>query len=632
MKIKTPTVLAFLSLFLLIGCPSPEPENGGNGENGEQEPLPDAGDDTPDAGPAPDAGEPEDAGAPPYAGPPDAGQPYDVGPPPPPDHSTLTGYTRYFHYRDGATGKRDGVSVSITNYPAGANAADFSYPSSDADTALYSIPDLTPGSYYNISAKWAAEPAVGGNNVPPGFLTRQRAYIGAEANTDYNPYVVTLDWLVQTAYECGVYATRQEAEDAIGTDFVTYSTVIGTLKDAGGVGVAGVQKTDIQVQIGNTVNIGYDAPGNYTCFLEEYDDGGTYKIRGTTNTASNTTGRYAVFKVRGDNGTGGGTVYARALANGGSLVFGDQYITLNAGTVAVLNLETNVDAPPAPINFDEEIVPIFSANYCTACHRAGGQADNGANALLFYDVTPEAIYTSLLYPDTDCSDGTYERVCLDNPLMSKIITKPLQEDPPDHPNGSFDSLQHPDLIKLQTWVEQGAPRIVPPVEPPPLYADLPGVMQIASLPPEGAGCVACHAHDYAGGPKGGLPLDGCVNGLNNEYSTAGVDYDPDTNPYYKEDCVHYHLTAQNRGTPPYRVDTNNPAGSLLLTNPLTGDPEPHQVKVFANTDDPRYVYLKTYIEQGAQPYRPDGGTPAPVDGGAPAPGPDGGVDGGPDGG
>ena len=45
---------------------------------------------------------------------------------------------------------------------------------------------------------------------------------------------------------------------------------------------------------------------------------------------------------------------------------------------------------------------------------------------------------------------------LATPATSMLLTKPLYEDPPNHPNATFLDVSDPDYIVILQWIEQGA--------------------------------------------------------------------------------------------------------------------------------------------------------------------------------
>lgn len=222
------------------------------------------------------------------------------------------------------------------------------------------------------------------------------------------------------------------------------------------------------------------------------------------------------------------------------------------------------------VDFTTEIYPIFIANACAACHIRNSAAEETE---LFFDAPPDEVYAMLREGD--------ERVNLNSPAESTLLTMPLLENPPNHPNASFESIYSPDYQKVLFWIEQGAPFGTAP--PPPLveavyfYENVYGLLQAYDVEnhPYGRGCANCHnAADYAG------DLD--LTKESREVFQALVD----RNLY----------------------DVNYPERSSFLRNPYCGPtkcaddpayPETHPTEVFASTDDPDYQTMYQWIAQGA---------------------------------
>jgi hypothetical protein len=99
-------------------------------------------------------------------------------------------------------------------------------------------------------------------------------------------------------------------------------------------------------------------------------------------------------------------------------------------------------------DFMSDVYPILMTGAeggvgCKNCHRAGGLA-----ALLPFDGTPANTHALVI------ADPTI--VDLINPIDSLLLTKPLYEDPPNHPNATFASIDDPNYVIIMTWITQGA--------------------------------------------------------------------------------------------------------------------------------------------------------------------------------
>lgn len=80
---------------------------------------------------------------------------------------------------------------------------------------------------------------------------------------------------------------------------------------------------------------------------------------------------------------------------------------------------------------------------CANCHRMGGVA-----AVLPYDLPVMMTYDAIM-----ARPGV---VNLTAPADSMLLTKPLYEDPPNHPNATFLDVNDPDYLVIMQWIMQGA--------------------------------------------------------------------------------------------------------------------------------------------------------------------------------
>lgn len=235
--------------------------------------------------------------------------------------------------------------------------------------------------------------------------------------------------------------------------------------------------------------------------------------------------------------------------------------------------------PPAPqpgnIDFDSQIYPMFAPVNegglgCQGCHSPEGGPAGGMNL-----VGQDTAYASLdpaLQPT---------RVNIMQPASSLLLQKPLYEPdgPQDHPIFAFVSDTDPSYQLVLSWITEGAPRNA---------VNLPTVSFAGEIQPllanpsaqGGAGCYACHVQGVdANTAPGGLYLGGGATALHASLTTQ---------------------TATDNGQTgeTVRVNAQAPDRSLLLINPLFGHPEPHPVKVFSGTADPRYQLIYRWISEG----------------------------------
>jgi hypothetical protein len=127
------------------------------------------------------------------------------------------------------------------------------------------------------------------------------------------------------------------------------------------------------------------------------------------------------------------------------------YLNVYAGGATRGVITVDADVPPAPdlpaagLVFTDHIYPIFVREACASCHAHGGQA---AATGLYFNGAPREVYDLL-------RQGS-QRVTLQSPSASLLLSKPLYEEPPNHPNASFPSTEHPEYRALYTWIQEGA--------------------------------------------------------------------------------------------------------------------------------------------------------------------------------
>lgn len=94
-------------------------------------------------------------------------------------------------------------------------------------------------------------------------------------------------------------------------------------------------------------------------------------------------------------------------------------------------IEIDEPDPNIPVKFSEDILPIFSANNCIACHRTGGTSPDLSAANAYNSIVPALINTS-------------------NAEASRIYTVPA----PSSSHAARYSLAQAALVL--TWIKQGA--------------------------------------------------------------------------------------------------------------------------------------------------------------------------------
>jgi hypothetical protein len=122
-----------------------------------------------------------------------------------------------------------------------------------------------------------------------------------------------------------------------------------------------------------------------------------------------------------------------------------------AGVVTIAEGRVTRGAPvlPSNVSFAAQIVPIFSARGCAACHSGNGPGkDQGGLTLAG---SANLIHRELV------EERPGIRVNLAMPEHSLVLTMPSAEDPPDaHPTIVFTGPRDPDYLKLLVWIREGA--------------------------------------------------------------------------------------------------------------------------------------------------------------------------------
>lgn len=123
---------------------------------------------------------------------------------------------------------------------------------------------------------------------------------------------------------------------------------------------------------------------------------------------------------------------------------------INAGAVTLAEIVATDGAPPklTNVSFAQQVVPIFTARGCVACHSGGGTGKDLGGLTL--SGPANKIYKELLEEDPT-------RVRPGMPEMSLLLTMPSRESPADrHPNVTFTSAADVDFQKLYVWIKEGA--------------------------------------------------------------------------------------------------------------------------------------------------------------------------------
>jgi hypothetical protein len=138
------------------------------------------------------------------------------------------------------------------------------------------------------------------------------------------------------------------------------------------------------------------------------------------------------------------------LASGALIAASD--MTINGATLALLEKIGGMGdgGGIGPQSFEADIYPLLQkasqgGQGCASCHTAGGPA-----ALLIMNDGAAAVHARLI--------ADPEVVNLLVPEASLLLTKPLYESPPNHPNATWLDVNDPAYKKVHAWITQGAPQ------------------------------------------------------------------------------------------------------------------------------------------------------------------------------
>ncbi len=442
---------------------------------------------------------------------------------------------------------------------------------------VYSLAGLVPGTLLDLELGYEQDDPV---FVPAVLSSRMSYQVPNDEPATLDVPLVTYNWMAKVAFECGLFATLEEAIGTVTVNpfFIQRSTLFGRLVDEEGNGIATVSKAAIHAQVGEWANfqdnlLDLNTSPTQLCFLEEDSESGTYV--GSNDTVSNDTGRFVMFRLRNDEDLELGDGPLNVTASG----FDDAYTTFaSSGNIGVIDLVRNDE--PIPRDFAIDVYPVFSTYGCIACHTGGGPAPAVHDGFAAdWSLTPREVWQNMVGPGIDCSADPADphRVCIDDPPNSLFVTRPVSDlvDEVDvHPVDIFTSFDDPTLQVIMEWIEQGA---LPP-------AEIRFEEDIYPLFQKHA-CVACHT---AGGPDGAQSM--------------GFDADWSLSPFE----VWENLTGPGIVCPdpdnPVRICTDDPLNSKFVTYPLTDDPDmpdSHPVNAFPTAEHPDMQLIIQWIAQGA---------------------------------
>jgi len=302
----------------------------------------------------------------------------------------------------------------------------------------YSFSDLPPGTMLQFNLHYVPT-----NGDPQGPDVQYLAGTTAMEDITVNLPMVQFRWLAAVAFQCNIFASMQDALNGASAYLNTRSTVIGQVLDASGNPTATFDRQDITVFLKNAMSqVDYPNPNpadtdpfpTKICFLELDPMNATYK---GVDEDHSTSGRFIVFRVVNDRGTGTGT--GRVEIPGFPAA---QIPSLSAGSVGFVQIRKGdgPDVPPRKLSFSRDVYHFFSQTdkyLCTiSCHRPGGAAvmpqyartgPGGVMYLPDWSASSQAVYNNLTLSDpsfeTDC-DVTPARVCTKKPDASLLYRNP----------------------------------------------------------------------------------------------------------------------------------------------------------------------------------------------------------------
>jgi mono/diheme cytochrome c family protein len=484
-------------------------------------------------------------------------------PPPPPQNITVSGkVTKLGAYLAGE-GQYVGQATVL---------AQGVYPVKDtisADDGTYSLYLPANGQVVFYASKLGYNPTYNPVTLKQADVADQRLYLAEN------------DWLnaIADAHNVNLAAAATCQTPGLEAYQCIYGIAVGRILDDGTAGngtlrpVAGISKEHFTITGGdNAVN--WYVKGPY--FLETNGTPNAGNLASVVDNATYQGGLYVTF-VEIPQVYGPEVITVKLEVTYNERVFGPQYVQIyrQNGVTWSSIYETGLvpPLPVGPVDFDSQVYPLFlpvnQGGYgCIGCHTNQGGAIPAGGMNLYGG--PDEAFASL-------DPNNYPvRVNLVTPAESLLLKKPLYETNgvQDHPIYAFASPQDPAYKLIYTWIQEGAKRDV--VLPPASFTNnvLPRLLG-------DGGCYACHADGVnANNAPGGFYMGGTPAEIYAELVNEA--------------------SVGNGGTgETYRVNKNGQVEySLVLTNPLFGNPEPHPVKIFSSNLDPRYQYIYRWISEG----------------------------------
>jgi hypothetical protein len=144
---------------------------------------------------------------------------------------------------------------------------------------------------------------------------------------------------------------------------------------------------------------------------------------------------------------------AAAADSGYTMTMSSSPIAAAAATLATVEVVDGEVVTPTGVSFSRDVVPIFQARGCTACHSGGGIGKDLGGLML--DSGVNKTFTELT-TEISPNMGT-TRVNLADPEASLVLRFPSAESPPDdHPNVTFTGPTDTDYLIILGWITEGA--------------------------------------------------------------------------------------------------------------------------------------------------------------------------------
>jgi hypothetical protein len=273
-------------------------------------------------------------------------------------------------------------------------------------------------------------------------LLDTRYVVGTTEREDIEPdlSVVQYRWLAKVAFQCGIFASLDEAlfepgtmNVNVNTYFTRRATIIGQVLEEDG-RPATLDRADISVVINGFHNYHQNPLDTETapatlCFLEPDEPAGEYKGVSANQTTS---GRFVLFRARNGlgTGTGMGEVQIPRFPTGA--------LNVSSGTIGFVRIQLGdgTPLPDRPRTFERDVYHYFADKSCLDCHLPGGvgymegpvrEGPGGLTYRADWSASVDAVFDNLTKPfDTDCALGgaTAARVCRAMPSASLLYQKP----------------------------------------------------------------------------------------------------------------------------------------------------------------------------------------------------------------